>query len=234
MNNRILITGASSGIGLALAKLTLHSDYEVVGIARNFDEENNFGLQEVELDLSKIKQLPEQLKENELLNLDFDTLVLNAGIGRFGGLEQFSHTQIEELINTNLVSNLFLLKHYLPRFKQQGAKDIVLLGSESAIQGAKQGAVYCASKFAIRGLAQSLRADCANNDIRVILINPGSVDTNFFDELNFTPQGGEEFALSPESVATAILDALAMPRNSVVEELNIQPMKRSFQKKSNK
>ncbi len=231
MKNNILITGASSGIGLALAKHFLQIDCYVVGIARDFTETDCDGLRQVKLDLSDTKKLPDHLKQNALLNNDFDTLVLNAGVGRFGGLEQFSHAQIEQLINTNLVSNLFLLKHYLPQFKQQGGKDIILIGSESALQGAKQGTVYCASKFAIRGLAQSLRADCANADIRVVLVNPGAVDTDFFDDLNFEPQTGNEFALEPESVAKAIHNALAMPRNSVIEEINIQPIKRSFQKK---
>ena len=231
MKKNILITGASSGIGCVLARQLLQRDCEVVGLARDFSQTECEGLEHVKLDLNEIKKLPGQLKNTAMLNRDFDVLVLNAGVGQFGGLEQFSYTQIEQLININLVSNLFLLKYYLPQFKRQGGKDIVLIGSESALQGAKQGAVYCASKFAIRGLAQSLRADCANADIRVILVNPGSVDTDFFDQLNFAPQAGEEFVLEPESIAKAVIDALSMPRNSVVEEINIQPIKRSFQKK---
>ncbi|MBX2849503.1 MAG: SDR family NAD(P)-dependent oxidoreductase [Acidiferrobacterales bacterium] len=231
MNKRVLITGASSGIGFALTESFLRRGDEVVGIARDFTNTDCIGLQQIELDLSDIKPLPQSLKQESLLEQDFDVLILNAGEGRFGGLEQFSHDQIEALINTNLVSNLFLLKHFLPSFKQQAGKDIVLIGSESALQGAKQGTVYCASKFAIRGLAQSLRAECANADIRVILINPGAVDTDFFADLNFQPQRGDEFAMTAKTVAKAIQDALNLPRNSVVEEINIQPIKRSFKKK---
>ena len=232
MKKRVLITGASSGIGLALAETLLQCNFEVIGIARDFTKAKCNDLQQVVIDLSDTKQLLEQLQQNELLNQDFDVLVLNAGVGRFGGLEQFSHSQIEQVVNTNLVSNLFLLKHYLPAFKRQGGKDIVLVGSESALQGAKQGAVYCASKFAVRGLAQSLRADCANADIRVILVNPGSVATDFFEHLNFEPQTGKEFALEAQTIAKTIQDTLALPRNAVVEEINIQPIKRSFQKKA--
>jgi len=135
-------------------------------------------------------------------------LVLNAGYGQFGGVEQFSHKQIRRLVDTNLVSTLFLVKHFLPRMKQNGGGDIVLMGSESSLNGAKAGAVYCATKFAIRGLAQSLRADCSTANIRVILVNPGPVESSFFDELNFEPQEGDEFVIPTESVAKAIVSAL--------------------------
>ena len=158
-------------------------------------------------------------------------LVLNAGYGQFGGLEQFSHDQIRRLVDTNLVSNLFLIKHFLPKMKQNRGGDIVLIGSESAVQGAKAGAVYCATKFAIRGLAQSLRADCSTANIRVILVNPGPVSSNFFDELNFEPQSGDDFEIPAESIASSVMSALSQPRSVVVDEINIQPIKRSFKKK---
>jgi len=193
---KALITGASSGIGKATAALMLEQGFEVCGIARSFIAESSSDsksgsksqaeaslIDQIGLDLSDLDQLASELNNNQSLNQDFDCLILNAGYGRFGGVEQFSHAQIRQLIDTNLVSNLFLIKHYLPSFKRSGAKDIVLIGSESAITGAKQGAVYCASKFAIRGLAQSLRADCANADVRVILVNPGPVDTCILNRL---------------------------------------------------
>lgn len=231
MINKILVTGASSGIGLALCNKFLLNRNEVTGVARDFSKTDCSGLQKVELDLADIEKLPNELQTNEILKQDFDALILNAGVGRFGGIEQFSYQQIQNLINTNLLSNLFLLKHYLPKFKSQGSKDIVLIGSESSLQGAKQGSIYCATKFAIRGLAQSLRADCSNADIRVVLVNPGPVVTDFFNELDFQPQTGVDFSLSADTVAQSVFDALALPRNAVIEEINLQPMKRSFQKK---
>jgi len=232
LKKKALVTGASSGIGLAIARQLIHEGCEVDGIARSFKTTDCDGLRTHQLDLSDIDSLPDRLAElDEDLSSEPDMLVLNAGIGRFGGLEQFSHRQINEVINTNLVSYLYVLKHFLPRMKGRGSGDIVLLGSESALQGARAGAVYCASKFAIRGLAQSLRADCSTSDIRVMLVNPGPVNSDFFDDLNFEPVDGEEFVLEPEDVARAVSDALAQPRNVVLEELNLQPMKRSFRKK---
>lgn len=228
---KALITGASSGIGLAVARQMQKSGWAVTGLARNFTKVPQDLMHQVSIDLAALDELPQQLSQHEHLQEQFDCLILNAGYGRFGGIEQFSHQQIRQLIDTNLVSNLFLLKHFLPEFKRSGGKDIVLIGSESALTGAKQGAVYCASKFAIRGLAQSLRADCSHADVRVILVNPGAVDTEFFDDLHFTPQEGEDYALEADVVAQNIVNAVSQPRNTVLEEINLQPIKRAFTKR---
>jgi len=233
MNKTALITGASSGIGLSLAERLIENAYDVTGLARDFSSTQHVGMHTECLDLSNIDPLAARLAETDALNKAFDVLVLNAGYGQFGGIEQFSHQQIRQLVDTNLVSNLFLLKHFLPKMKAQGQGDIVIVGSESALQGAKAGSVYCATKFALRGLAQSLRGDCATSNIRVILINPGPVESDFFDDLAFQPQDGVEFVIEPEHIADVVFNALSQPRNVVCDEINVQPMKRSFKKKAN-
>ena len=231
MNKTGLITGASSGIGLSLAELMTKRDYDVTGVARDFSNTQHSGMHTECLDLSNVDQLATKLTQTKVFNDAFDVLVLNAGYGQFGGLEQFSHQQIRQLVDTNLVSNLFLIKHFLPKMKARGQGDIVIVGSESALQGAKAGAVYCATKFALRGLAQSLRCDCSTSNVRVILVNPGPVESNFFDDLAFQPQAGAEFVIEPEHIANLILNALSQPRNVVCDEINVQPLKRSFIKK---
>lgn len=227
-----LITGASRGIGLACARLLIKQGVSVTGVARNFSEINDseagIRIEKLICDLSNVGELPAQLST---FPSSVGALILNAGYGQFGGLEQFSHKQIEQLVNTNLVSNLFLIKHYLPLMKRQGGGDIVLVGSESALSGARAGSVYCATKFALRGLAQSIRADNSTSNIRVHLINPGPVDSAFFEQLNFEPQTGQEFVLNPEDVANGVIHALSQPRHVVSEEINLQPIKRSFKKK---
>ena len=234
MSKTALVTGASSGIGLAVAGKLLDQGYSVTGLARDFSKvESNEKVEKMSqqrVDLSDLNQLPNILKK-ESLDCAFDVLVLNAGYGRFGGVEQFSHQQIQHMVDTNLVSNLFLIKHFLPKLKKQGWGDIVIIGSESALQGARQGAVYCATKFALRGLAQSLRHDCSISGIRVMLVNPGPVETDFFNDLNFAPQEGSDFVIDPVNVADIIFTALSQPRHVVADEINIQPIKRSFQKK---
>ncbi len=225
-----LITGASSGIGLACARGLLANGVCVTGVSRspaNIEAESRFT--HLACDLSNLELLSKALSG---FPSSIGTLILNAGLGQFGGLEQFSHPQIQQLINTNLTSNLFLIKHYLPLMKRQGGGDMVIIGSESALAGGKTGSVYCATKFAMRGVAQSLRADTSNSNIRVHLINPGPVDTAFFEQLNFAPMEGQEFVLNSDDVAKAVIHVLQQPRHVVSEEVNLQPMKRSFKKNS--
>lgn len=237
IGHHALVTGASKGIGLAVSRDLLARGINVTGVARDFSsiktefkdiESSANTFTSLACDLSKLDALEKSLTT---FPTQANTLILNAGYGQFGALEQFSNSQIRQLVDTNLISNLLLCKYYLPPMKRSGGGDIVIVGSESSMQGAKAGAIYCATKFALRGLAQSLRADCSTANIRVHLINPGPVDSDFFADLKFTPQAGQEFCLNPGDVASAVIHVLEQPRHVVSEELNLQPMKRSFVKK---
>ena len=90
-------------------------------------------------------------------------LVNNAGIGRMGFLEQLSVRDIRLVVDTNFLSHAIVTRAFLPLLKRQGSGDIVFIGSESALSGGRQGSIYCASKFAIRGFAQSLREECGKS-----------------------------------------------------------------------
>jgi NADP-dependent 3-hydroxy acid dehydrogenase YdfG len=226
-----LITGITSGIGYATAQAFLANGALVSGIARDYSTFDLKTEATESIDLADLDLLAENLKQKAIFKTDYDGLILNAGIGRFGTLEQFSNAQIQSMVNTNLTSNLMLLRHFLPQLKAKKKGDIVLIGSESALQGGPMGAVYSATKFAVRGLTQSLRHECSASNVRVILINPGPVRTSFFDELNFQPAEGDSSALSAEDVASSIMSALSTPSHVVTEEINLQVPKRVFQKK---
>ena len=147
-----------------------------------------------------------------------------------GYLEQLSVADIEHTLAVNLLSHILLTRLCLPVMKQQpGTSDVVFIGSEAALQGGREGSVYCASKFGLRGFAQSLRQECAKSGVRVSLINPGAVRTAFFDELHFEPGDREENAILPEDVAAAVLSVLEMRAGTVVDEINLSPMTRVWQ-----
>lgn len=224
-----LVTGASSGIGYAVAQRLHQAGWQIEGIARDFSSMDTSFMRTHSVDLSQLDALPGMLEKLEIPAPD--CLVLAAGAGVFGGVEQLSYAQIQSNIALNLTSNLFLIKHFLPLFKKLGGRDIVLIGSEASLRGAKQGAVYCAGKFGLRGFAQSLRADCANKDIRVILVNPGPTASAFHDDLHFEPMPGDDFLLSAKTVAETVCGAIDLPRNTVQEEINVQPIKRAFRSK---
>ncbi len=225
---QILITGASRGIGAAIARGLLEQGTRVIGIGRDFSawKEIPDRFTTVPLDLSDLDALPAGLKSLLADHPDIDGLICNAGSGRFGALEQFSPTQIRDMIDLNLTQHLLTARAVLPPFKRRGFGDLLFMGSEAALAGGRNGAVYSACKFALRGLAQSLRQDCAAGGVRVSLVNPGMVDTGFFERLGFRPGELPENHIRADDVAAAVLSILSAPPGTVIDEINLSPLKK--------
>lgn len=223
----LLITGASSGIGLAVAKHQCDQGWKVTGLAREFTKANfahsNFIPHKI--DLSETKNLTQNLKKIGLHNTHFDAVLFNAGQGLFGKIEQLSEQDIQNLLNINLHSSILLAKCVLPLFKKQGHGDLIFIGSEAALQGGQQGSIYCATKFGLRGFALSLREECANSNVRVTLIHPGMVRTAFFDELHFQPGKEADHAIEASDVAETVRLVLNARPGTVFEEISLSPQK---------
>ena len=230
---KLLITGASRGIGAAIGRRLLQEDYQIIGIGRDFSAWGELppGMEAVELDLSDLERLPHSLGEIARAHPELDGLVLNAGYGRFGSLEEFSYQQIREMVNTNLIQHIFIARAFLPRIKKQQSGDLVIIGSEAALSGGRKGAIYAACKFGLRGLAQSLRAECSSSGVRVCLINPGMVSTDFFRELDFTPGEDPENHVRAEDIATAVAMVLNANPGTVFDEINLNPLKKVIRSK---
>lgn len=228
---KILVTGASRGIGAAISKRLLQEGYGVIGIGRDFSAWKSLpnGLEAVEIDLGDLEKLPHRLGDLARAHPELDGLVLNAGFGRFGSLEEFSYQQIRDMVDTNLVQHIFIARAFLPRIKKMRRGDMIIIGSESALAGGKKGAIYSACKFGLRGLAQSLRQECSGNGIRVSLINPGMVSSDFFRELDFAPGTDPANHVRPEDIAAAILMILQAHPGTVFDEINLNPLKRVIQ-----
>ena len=227
----ILLSGASSGIGRATASLLLQRGYRVLGLARDFSKfpctDENFVA--IPVDLSALDTLPAFLEQLLEEHGPVDGVICNAGKGRFASLEEFSYAQIRSLLELNLTSQIFLARALLPGMKQRKSGTLIFMGSETALNGAKRGTVYAAAKFGLRGLAQSLREECSASGIRVSIINPGMVKTEFFDELDFQPGNNSDNFILPEDVAEAILLVLAARSGTVFDEINLSPQKKVIQ-----
>ncbi|MFQ5587925.1 MAG: SDR family oxidoreductase [Nitrospiria bacterium] len=227
-----IVTGASSGIGLETTKQLLAQGNVVIGLARNperaqIDDPHFIPF---EIDLSSLTRLSADLADLAREHPQVSGLVACAGQGRFGGIESFSLEQIRGLVDLNFTSQAALVNAFLPSLKKSRAGDIIFIGSEAALSGGKQGAAYSAAKFALRGFAQSLRQECAKSSIRVTLINPGMVETPFFDDLSFRPGAGDENHIEAGDVAKAVLFVLNMRRGTVIDEINLSPLKKVIEK----
>jgi 3-hydroxy acid dehydrogenase / malonic semialdehyde reductase len=234
MERTILVTGSSSGIGHAICKRLLENGHTVIGLARRSESAELISerFHRFSIDLSKLERLPEFF---EMLNTRFpqiNTLICNAGKGQFGHLEQFSYAQIRSLMDLNFLSHTYLVKTFLPQFKQKERADILFIGSEASLSGKKKGSIYCATKFALRGFAQALREECATSNVRVSILQPGMVRTPFYDNLDFAPAEGHFHALHPNDIADAVDMILKLRKEAVCDEILLSPIKKviSFKK----
>jgi short-subunit dehydrogenase len=200
----------------------------VIGIGRNFSdwELPCPRFQAVTADLADLDRLPRLLTDLARDNPGLNAVVSNAGAGRFGHLEQFSPAQIRTLLDLNLTQHILVTRAFLPVLKRHATSDLIFMGSETALAGGGKGAVYSACKSALRGLARSLRQECAASGVRVGIVNPGMVRTGFFDGLDFGPGQAPENAIAPEDVADLIVAMLSAPPGTVVDEVNLSPLKK--------
>ena len=217
----VLVTGASSGIGRRL----LIQGHGVIGISRDcrrFSRPHP-AFSCVELDLAKLPDIPTVAKQIQQDFPELDAVVFAAGYGQFGGLEQFSYQQIEALMTVNFTAQAYLTRALLPKLKQKSHANLVYIGSEAALKGSRNGSIYCASKFALRGFSQALRDECGKSPVRVSLVNPGMVDTAFFETLTFAPGKQSGQALLAGDVADAIVYILQAGNHCTIDEINLSP-----------
>jgi NADP-dependent 3-hydroxy acid dehydrogenase YdfG len=222
----VLVTGASSGIGRAVAQNLLQQGHTVIGVSRDcrkfVRQMDNFSF--VQLDLSQLNELPQKIRQLPQMFPEIDAVVFSAGMGRFGSVEEFSYSQIEALMTINFTSQVFLTKALLPDLKRKASSDLIFIGSEAALKGSRKGAIYCAGKFALRGFTQALREECGNSNVRVCLINPGMVKTAFFENLTFEPGEHESNVILPEDVAATVAYVLSSKAQIVIDEINLSPL----------
>ena len=225
---KVLVTGSSDGIGRSITLSLLKSGAKVIGLARDHSKFNpetknyikyktDFSNEEILLNtIAKI------IKEHK----DLDCLVSNAGFGKFGTLETFSTKEISNFIFTNLTSHMILTNKILPHLKKIRKGNIIFIGSESALKGGKNGSLYSAAKFGLRGFSQSIREESCSKNIHVSLINPGMVRTSFFNNLDFMPGEDKSNAIEPDDIGKIIIDILSTRNGSVIEEINLSPLKK--------
>lgn len=228
---KILITGTSKGIGKALSEKLLTENHEIISISRQKPDFQQDNYQHYNIDLNKPDQLTNTIKDISKTNKDIDYIILNAGFGIFKEIDQFSVKEIQNIINVNLTSNLIITNQLVKNLRKRKNAKIIIIGSESGLTGQKKGSIYCASKFALRGFAQSLQKELNNSDIQVNLINPGAINSDFFTNLNFKP--AEDFAckIEVEQIVDLISYVLKQRNNFYFEEINLKQLKKQFCKK---
>ncbi|HEV8606337.1 MAG TPA: SDR family oxidoreductase [Tepidisphaeraceae bacterium] len=230
-----VVTGASSGVGAAIAIKLAQRGWNVVAIARRPDALQQTiklagpaasRLTPIECDVSD----PAAVEKMAAAVLEkFNTvhaLVNSAGTNTpdrsFANLSLKTWRQVIEI---NQTGTYLCIQAFLPAMRKQQSGTIINIVSDSAIQPSmKAGAAYVASKFAIRGLTMSLNAEERSNGIRACAIYPGDIDTPLLERRPTPPTAdARKKMLTPDDVAECALLAITLPDRAVIEELLIRP-----------
>ncbi len=217
----VAVTGASSGIGAATARLLGEAGARVVLGARRVDRLHAL-VSEIGEDRALAVQLdvqsPEQCRafvEQAVSRFGrLDSLVANAGIGMYGGIEDTSDEDLTRMIEVNFSGTVWSIRATVPQLRRQGdGGDLVLVSSVAGLRGGADEAVYAGTKFAQVGLAGSLDRELREDGIRVTAICPAGVETEFAIGAGRT-EGDPALAayLRPEDVAFQIVTVLEQPR----------------------
>lgn len=181
-----LITGASSGLGSALATAALHRGDTVIGTFRSHAqsavfEQNGLGRAfGCEVDLAIGSSIAPSLASTiRRAGGRLDVVVNAAGYGLQGAVEEVSETQIRHIMETNFYGSLTVIRAVLPLLRARGAGHIVNISSVAGFVGRPGFGLYCASKFALEGLSESLRLELVPFGIKVTIIEPGAFRTRW-------------------------------------------------------
>lgn len=236
----VFITGASSGIGTACARLFAKEGANLLLCARRLDmlnklsnqlqHEHNVDVHTFRLDVRQrmnvsktIEQLPAQWRT-------IDILINNAGLA--AGLDLIQEGNLldwEDMIDTNIKGLLYVTRKILPQMVDRNSGHIINIGSIAGHQVYPRGAVYSATKQAVNALSNGLRMDLFGTKVRVSTVDPGAVETNF-SMVRFKGDSKRAAAvyegmepLSPEDVADAVIYCATRPPHVNISEVIIMP-----------
>jgi NADP-dependent 3-hydroxy acid dehydrogenase YdfG len=218
-----VVTGVSKGIGYHTTRLLLEKGAKVYGLGRNNNEISHPDYTFISCDVREYESVKAAFDSIfHLAGHPIDILLNNAGLGYFGFLEDTTVEQWKELFETNVSGIFHCCKMALPIMKEAQAGHIINIASTAALEGMPQVSAYCATKWAVKGLSESLFREVRDFKIKVTCIYPGSTMTDFFrNNPHIKPHN---YMLMPEDVALAITQAIEMPGNFHTVNLEIRPL----------
>ena len=220
-----LITGASRGIGAAVARKLAALDVKLGLASRSGDDLGIADAVARPCDVRDPAQVDAVVDAVVERHRRLDILVANAGVGAYGPFLELSPDFLEEMIDVNVKGTLYAVRAALPHLVRGGEGDIVTLASEAGRRGLPLEAVYCASKFAQVGFTRALDHELRERGVRCTNVCPGGVATDFALE----PGRGRTHdvlsgMMSADDVADVVVFVLTRPRNHRILETAFRPM----------
>jgi NAD(P)-dependent dehydrogenase (short-subunit alcohol dehydrogenase family) len=221
-----LVTGASRGIGAAVADALASAGVQVIRVARSLADGAHGRFEDVRCDLTEPAQV-ERLAAGVLQRHGAPAIVVsNAGAFLLRPLETTGIDELDQQLAVNLRAPFAVAKAFLPAMRDAGMGTFITVGSVADHVGFPENAAYAASKYGLRGLHETLVAEFRGTGVRLTLVSPGATDTAAWDPIDpdhragFTPRAG---MLRPADVADAILFVASRPEHVHIDWLRLGP-----------
>lgn len=232
VKKKTILIGGSGSIGRAFLSILLARGDEVINVSRRCPAVSHVdSLQHVAVDLRDHVATKKAINSLKLAPGSVARVVCCAGSGLFGRLENQSDQEVINHLMINFTAQALIVKQFIPLLANGVGSRIVWLGSEAGIRGAREGTIYCAAKFAARGFCQALRDELRTRLIHVSYVAPGLTQSDFFNELTFTPDIEAVHAMRAEDVALAMVACIDSSNHCVIEEMRLQPVQPKISKK---
>jgi NADP-dependent 3-hydroxy acid dehydrogenase YdfG len=224
LDNKIaVVTGVSRGIGLASVEALLDKGMKVAGWGRTAPDVRHDNFEFVECDVRRADSVQMAYKHTvEHFSGPVSVLVNNAGLGRSASLEEQDLDDWHLMFDTNVHGLFYCTKLVVPGMKQQGEGHIINISSIAGTTGIEQMSAYCATKHAVRGISHSLYKEVRDYGVKVTCIYPGSVQTNFFDNIDSVTVNDN--MMRPEDIASTILHCLESHANYHHVDIEVRPL----------
>lgn len=233
MSKSAIVTGASSGIGLAICETLLQMDYEVYGIGRDFKAADRVTASSdfhvVELDLLDTAKLETEIRAIAK-GKDIHLLINCAGVGFYGLHEEIASSDLSAMVRTNLEVPIVLTNLLLRKLKEtQGT--IINIASITAIESNPHGAAYGATKAGLLSFSRSLFDEARKYGVKVTTILPDMTDTNLYRNADFEASKEVSARLLPQDVSDAVKYILTADPHMVITEFTLRPQLHRIEKK---
>ncbi|MFL1780889.1 NADP-dependent short-chain dehydrogenase [Candidatus Hepatincolaceae symbiont of Richtersius coronifer] len=233
----VVVTGASSGIGEAIVKKFSALGYPTLLLARSIEKMQSFNLPNslaIQLDVRNKEAFEEAIKKGEDKFGEVDLLINNAGImGLSEKMWEQNKIQYEEMFATNVLGYLYGLQILLPKMIKRQGGTVMNVSSTAGKKLYPDHNVYCATKAAVHAFSEATRVEASENNVRIITIAPGAVDTNI---LCYTKdqkaaekkrQGDKGKILTVEPIVNAVVYAYQQPQEVCIREIVVTHTKQA-------
>jgi NADP-dependent 3-hydroxy acid dehydrogenase YdfG len=219
-----IVTGVSKGIGLATVQLLLEKGGKVAGWGRTAPDFEHEDFKFFPVNVGSLPDVESAWKvTQEHFDLPCHILVNNAGLGYEGLVEEMPVKHWEEMFQTNVHGLYYCSRVVIPQMKSMEQGHIINIASIAGSVGIEGMAGYCGTKWAVRGISQSMYKELRKSGIKVSVVSPGSVNTGFFD--NVSSMQANANMMRAEDIAESIVYLLETSENYHPIELEVRPLR---------